>query len=345
MNHLDFRSDTVTRPTPAMMAAIAEAELGDAGRGDDPTVNALERRAAELTGKEAAIFVPSGTMANIAAVLAHVAPGEEIILEAAAHIYNSEGGGISALAGAVVRPLLAPDGVLDPMAVAAAIRRGSKENATRTRLLCVENTHSAAGGTVTPLDRMAGLHALTRDAGIVLHLDGARLFNAAVHLGCPAADICRHADTVMFCVSKGLGAPVGSLLAGGGEFITRARRKVRMLGGGMRQAGIVAAAGLVALRDPYAQAAIDHRTARSLATRLAGIDRRLVPSADVQTNIVNCRLDAFPEVVAAFAEELKERGILVLEAGGVARFVTHRHIDEDAVEACAAAVAEVIRGR
>ncbi len=275
MSHADFRSDTVTRPTAAMMAAIAHAELGDAARGDDPTVNELERRAAELTGKQAAVFVPSGTMGNLVAILSHVSPGDEVIVESTAHIYESEGGSISALAGAVARPVTSPGGVLDPADVAAAIRRGDKDNQARTRLISVENTHAAAGGTVTPPETMERLHALAAGAEIALHLDGARLFNAAVHLDSPAAGICRHADTVMFCVSKGLGAPVGSLLAGDDAFIARARRKVRMVGGGMRQAGILAAAGLVALSDPYAQPLSDHRTARSLAAGLVGIDPRL----------------------------------------------------------------------
>lgn len=343
MHYVDFRSDTVTRPTPAMMAAIARAELGDAARGDDPTVNELERRAADLVGKEAAVFVPSGTMGNLVAVLSHVGAGDEVIVESSAHIYDSEGGAISALAGAVVRPVSASNGVLDPAGVAAAIRTGEKDNLARTRLICAENTHNVAGGTVTPLDTMERLHALAAGAGIALHLDGARLFNAAAHLGCKAAEICRHADTVMFCVSKGLSAPIGSLLAGDGAFVARARRKMRMVGGGMRQAGIVAAAGLVALDDPYAQALSDHRTARSLAAGLARLDPRLVAPDAVQTNIVNCRLDAFSELVSGFAAELKERGVLVKQSGRTVRFVTHRHIDESAVETGLAAVAEILR--
>jgi threonine aldolase len=343
MDYVDFRSDTVTRPTQAMMAAIAAAEVGDAARGDDPTVNELERRAAELVGKQAAVFVPSGTMGNLVAVLSHVSPGEEIILESAAHMYNSEGGAVSGLAGAVVRPVTAPSGVLDPDVIAAVIKGEGKDNVARTRLICVENTHNAAGGTVTPLATMGRLHGLAAGAGVVIHLDGARLFNAAVHLDSSAADICRHADTVMFCVSKGLGAPVGSLLAGDDAFILRARRKVRMVGGGMRQAGIVAAAGLVALGDPYAQARSDHCTAGVLAAGLAAIDASLVVPQNVQTNIVNCRLDAFPELVPHFAVRLKERGVLVLQSGSVARFVTHRHIDEGAVERGLAAVADTLQ--
>lgn len=338
MNYLDFRSDTVTKPTAAMMAAIAEAPLGDASRGDDPTVSELEGRAAELVGKPSAVFVPSGTMGNIAAVLSHVLHGDEIILESGAHIYNSEAGSIAALAGAVARPLAGANGVLDPAEVASAIRSGVKENVARTGLLCVENTHNHAGGTVTPLETMGRLHEIAAGAGIALHLDGARLFNAAVHLGCSAADLCRHADTVMFCVSKGLSAPVGSLLAGDAEFILRARRKVRMLGGGMRQAGIVAVAGLVALSEPYMQARRDHRTARSLALGLAAIDARLVDLATVQTNIVNCRLDAVPGLASGFAAKLKEHGVLAKQSGLEVRFVTHRHIDEGAVETCLAAV-------
>jgi threonine aldolase len=338
----DFRSDTVTKPTAEMMAAIAQAELGDAGRGDDPTVNRLEAVAAELTGKEDALFVPSGTMGNLVAVLSHVAAGEEIIVEAGAHIYNSEVGAFAAVAGAMARPVAGEDGILDPVRVKAAIKQAVKANVAPTGLLCVENSHNSAGGAVMPLDRMAALYQVAKDAGIPVHLDGARLFNAAAFLDCAVADICQHTDSVMFCISKGLSAPVGSLVAGDTTFVAQARRKARMVGGGMRQAGVIAAAGLVALEDPLPGIHRDNRLARFLAEGLAAVDPGLVRLETVQTNIVNCYLDGFPACVPTFAAALKERGILVNQGGTKARFVLHRHLDEVAVEACIAAVKATI---
>ena len=341
---LDFRSDTVTKPTEAMMAAIAKAEVGDSARGDDPTVNRLEERAAELTGKEAALFVPSGTMGNLASVLSHVSPGAEVIVEAGAHIYNSEVASFAAVAGAMARPVAGDNGILDPAKVKAAIKGAGKANVASTGLLCLENTHNSAGGTVTPLDRMAALQGVAKEAGIPVHLDGARLFNAAAYLGCSAADICQYVDSVMFCISKGLSAPIGSLVAGSAAFIARARRNARMLGGGMRQAGIVAAAGLVALEDPLPGLRRDHRLARQLAEGLAAIDPGLVNLATVQTNMVNCYLDRFPAVVSTFTTSLKKRGVLVNQTGSKARFVLHRQLDEAAIAACLAAIEATIKG-
>jgi len=338
---VDLRSDTVTRPTPEMMAAIAQAEVGDAARGDDPTVQRLERRAAELVGKDAAIFVPSGTMGNLAAVTSHVQPGDEVILEADCHIYNSEVGGLAMVAGALPRPLPGRDGVLDPDDVRAAIKTGAKANAPRTGLLCLETTHNAAGGTALPLETMAALAAVAAEAGIPVHLDGARMFNAAHRLGCEVADICRHVDTVMFCVSKGLGAPMGSLLVGSREFIARAQKKVRMLGGGMRQVGLMAAAGLVSLDEPAPRLERDHQTARALAEGLAELHPSLVRLETVQTNLVNCHLGVFGNGASSFAAALKERGVLVNQSARVARFVTHRHIGDEEVAFALAAVRAV----
>ena len=199
----DFRSDTVTLPTPEMMAAVAKAPLGDSGRGDDPTVNELERLAVELTGKQAAIFVPSGTMANLSAIIAHECRGGEVIVEETAHIYNSEGGGLSAVAGAVARPVRGQYGMIDPADLKAAIRTGADPALAPTRLICLENTHNTAGGAVLPLDYMAAIHALAREAGVPVHLDGARLFNAAAYLDVPIREICRHADSVWFAFWPG----------------------------------------------------------------------------------------------------------------------------------------------
>jgi threonine aldolase len=254
MNHTrtyDFRSDTVTLPTAEMMQAIATARLGDSGRGDDPTVNELERLSAELTGKDDALFVPSGAMANLSAVIAHDCRGGEVIVEEQAHIFNSEGGALSVVAGAIPRPIKGNYGVLDPDDVKAAIKGTGDLALAPTRLICLENTHNASGGSVIPLDCMAAIYALAGEAGIPVHLDGARLFNAATYLGTPIGEICRHADSVWFALCKGLGGPVGAVLAGDKEFMIKARRAAKLLGGGMRQAGLIAAPGIVALRDPY----------------------------------------------------------------------------------------------
>lgn len=338
----DFRSDTVTKPTPAMMAAIAKAEVGDAARGDDPTVNELESFVARLTGKEAALFVPSGTMANLAALLVHVRPGDEVILDEKAHTYNSEVGSIAAVAGAIPRPVASQDGLLDPSDVAAAIRPGTTANVAPTGLICLENTQNTAGGTVVPLENMAAIHRVAKEAELPVHLDGARLFNAAVYLDRPVSELCQYADTAMFALSKGLGAPVGSMLVGTGEVIGRALKKVRMLGGHMRQAGIIAAPALVALEDPFPRLRRDHEMARMLAEGLGTIDESLVRIHTVQTNIVNCFVDGFASSAEGFVASLRKDGVFANFARTKVRFVTHAHIDEAAVEACLAAVKKVL---
>jgi threonine aldolase len=339
----DFRSDTVTLPTPEMMAAIAGAPLGDAARGDDPTVNELEGLAARLAGKDDALFLPSGTMANLAALLAHDVRSGEVIVEETAHIYNSEGGGLSTVAGAVVRPLRGQRGALDPDDVRAAIRGAADLALAPTRLVCLENTHNAAGGSVIPLESMAVIHQVCRHAGIPVHLDGARLFNAAAHLDVPILEICRHTDSLWFALCKGLGGPVGAILAGDGPFMTRARRAAKMLGGGMRQAGLIAAPSIVALKDPYGPLRRDHALARKLAAGLAAIDASLVETACVQTNIVNCFVDRFADDASAINRALRLRGILANSKRTKIRFVTHAQVDEAAVEAATRAFAEVIR--
>lgn len=326
-----------------MMAAIAAAPLGDAARGDDPTVNELERLAARLVGKDDTLFLPSGTMANLAALLAHEVRGGEVIVEEAAHIYNSEGGGLSAVAGAVARPLRGERGALDPDDVKAAIRGGANLALVPTRLVCLENTHNAAGGAVIPLESMAAIHRVSRHAGIPVHLDGARLFNAAAHLNVPILEICRHTDSVWFALCKGLGGPVGAILAGDGPFMTRARRAAKMLGGGMRQAGLIAAPSIVALKDPYGSLQRDHALARKLAAGLAAIDASLVDRERVQTNIVNCFVDRFADDAGEINRALRQRGILANSKRTKIRFVTHAQVDEAAVDAAARAFAEVIR--
>lgn len=327
----DFRSDTVTLPTPAMLAAIAAAPLGDSARGDDPTVRELEGLAAALTGKDDALFVPSGTMANLAAVIAHGCAGGEVIVEETAHLYNAEGGGLSAVAGAVPRPIKGRHGVMPAAAVRAAIQAASNPAVAPTRLICLETTHNASGGSVLPLEHMAEIRAIARAAGLPVHLDGARLFNAGAYLDVPVAEICRHVDSVWFAVCKGLGAPVGAVLAGSRDFMAAARRAARTLGGGMRQAGVLAAPAIVALQDPYPLLRRDHARARQLARGLAAIDASLVDPDRVQTNIVNCMVDRFADDAGEINRALRERGILANAKRTKIRFVTHYHIDDSAV--------------
>lgn len=343
MRILDFRSDTVTLPTAEMMAAVASARLGDAARGDDPTVNELEQQCCGLSGKDDALFLPSGAMANLSAILAHGCRGGEVIVEADAHLYNSEGGGLSVVAGAVPRPLKGHYGVLDPADVKSAIRNAADLALAPTKLICLENTHNASGGTVVPLDNLAAIHAVARDAGIPVHLDGARLFNAAAYLDVPIGTICRHVDSVWFALCKGLGAPVGAILAGNREFMIAARRAAKMLGGGMRQAGLIAAPAIVALRNPYPGHKRDHERAQMLARGLAGIDESLVDVDRVQTNIVNCHVGRFSDDAACFRKALAQRGVLTNSKRTKIRFVTHYHIDDAAVAAAVDHFSDVVR--
>ncbi|MBV9835825.1 MAG: low specificity L-threonine aldolase [Alphaproteobacteria bacterium] len=340
MRRHDFRSDTVTLPTPAMMAAIARAPLGDAARGDDPTVNELERLAAEITGKEEALFLPSGAMANLAALIAHDCRGGEVIVEEAAHIYGSEGGGLSVVAGAIARPIRGERGILAPSVIATAIRGSADLALAPTRLICLENTHNASGGRVMPLEVMAEIHAVARAAGISVHFDGARLFNAAAYLGAPIAALCQYADSVWFALCKGLGGPIGAILAGDAAFMRKARRAAKMLGGGMRQAGLIAAPAIVALQDPYDGHRRDHELARRLARGLAALRPGLLDAPEVQTNIVNCFIDD----AAAVTRRLGERGVLAIGRGRKIRFVTHRQVDDVSVDAAIAAFADILEG-
>lgn len=332
----DFRSDTVTRPTAAMREAMAGAEVGDDVFGEDPTVAQLEREGAAFLGMPAALFVPSGTMANQVAVHVHCRPGDELICEARSHVYFYEGGGAARLSGVQARTQPKDDGFLEPDDLPGLVR-ADDPHFPRSRLLVVENTHNMAGGRVLSPGRMTALVAKARQLGLLVHVDGARLVNAAVAAGAPPADLVRGVDSVSLCLSKGLGAPVGSLLAGSAEFVRAARRARKAFGGGMRQAGVIAAAGRIALREGPGQLARDHARARALAEAFAVLPGVQVDPARVETNILIVELTRHDP--AELVAHLRARGVLALVVGrGRVRFVTHRDLVDADVERCRAAV-------
>jgi threonine aldolase len=322
---LDLRSDTVTQPTEAMRAAMAAAEVGDDVYREDPTVNRLEAAAAAAMGKEDALFVPTGTMGNLLAVKCHTQPGDEVLLEQGCHILNFELGGACWFSGTVPRAVAAPRGLLTPDLVRANLRVGGPYYSLRTGLICVENTHNAGGGSVYPLEWLAGIRALAREYGLPVHMDGARLFHAALAQGTAAAELAAHADSVMFCFSKGLSAPVGSALCGSRAFIEQARRVRRVVGGGMRQAGVLAAAALVALETMVGRLGEDHATAQSLARGLSELPELRVDP--VETNIVVVWPEGGAAAAARWVAALRARGVLVSQlTPDSLRLVTHRHI-------------------
>jgi threonine aldolase len=329
---IDLRSDTVTRPTPAMRAAMAEAEVGDDQYGEDPTVNRLERRAAELLGKEAAVFVTSGTMGNLSSLLAHCGRGDEAIVGNESHILWFESGGASTLGGIPTFTVQTDRwGRLDPGAIADAIRP-TRAGYPRTGVVCLENTHNRCGGVVLEPGYMHEVREIAHGRGVPVHLDGARIFNAAASLGVPAAAIAAEADSVQFCLSKGLGAPVGSLVAGSADFIGKVRTQRKILGGAMRQAGVIAAAGLVAFDTMIERLPEDHTRARILADGLAEIEGIAIDREVVQSNIVVIKVDGVRDHTG-FIQRLKERGLLISNYGlRGARLVTHYEIDNDAIE-------------
>ena len=336
---IDLRSDTVTRPTPEMRAAMAAAEVGDDVYGEDPTVNLLERRAAEIFGREAALFVPSGTMGNQIGIRVHTQPGQEVIAESRAHILDWEMATTAVFSGCLVRAVHADRGILTWKHIESVIyARGAFRAATG--LIEIENTANLAGGSVTPLPVLEEIWAGARERKLPVHLDGARIFNAATALGVDVKTLTRGFDTVMFCLSKGLGAPVGSMLTGSAELIDRARLFRKALGGGMRQAGVLAAAGLIALEQMPARLHEDHANARLLAEALSNIENVVIDLDTVETNIVIFRLTgglSAAEIVA----RLKARGILASTLGpDMIRLVTHYDVDRAACIAAAEALTE-----
>ncbi|HLI83858.1 MAG TPA: GntG family PLP-dependent aldolase [Bryobacteraceae bacterium] len=342
---IDLRSDTVTRPTPAMRRAMMEAEVGDDVYGEDPTVNRLEQTAAEITGKEAALFVPTGTMGNTIAVKAHTRHGEEVICDSRSHVLNYELAMMAWFSGCVARPIPTERGILSWEQVRAEIRPLGPHWAP-TGLIAIENTHNMAGGTVYPLSTIREICAGAREHGLKVHMDGARVFNAAAALGVPVREIVAPVDTVMFCASKALGAPVGSLLAGPAETIAQGRLYRKRLGGGMRQAGVLAAAALVALSESPAGLQRDHTNARLLAEGLARIPGIQVNPADVETNIVIFDVSGTGLTSPEIGARLRERGVLI---NGIndrqMRAVTHYDVDRAGCQEALAALAEIAAAR
>jgi threonine aldolase len=338
---IDLRSDTVTKPTPEMRRAMADAEVGDDVYGEDPTVNRLERRAAEILGKEAAVFVPTGTMANTIGVKLHTEHGQEIICETRSHVYNYELAMMAWFSGCVARPVHAEDGILRWEQIRKSIRPLGPHWAP-TGLIEIENTSNMTGGTVYPLEVIHEICAGARERGLKVHMDGARVFNAAEYLGKPVREVVAEVDTVSFCLSKALGAPVGSMLAGTDEQMRRGRLYRKRLGGGMRQAGVLAAAGLIALEEHPRKLAADHANARRLAEALSRIPGIAVDPAKVQTNIVIYDVSGCGIPAAEFSARLKAKGVLMNAVGETQlRAVTHYDVSREDCELAAQAIAEV----
>ena len=333
---IDLRSDTVTRPTPAMRDAMARAEVGDDVYSEDPTINALEAAAAARMGKEAALYVPSGTMANLVALMTHCQPGDEVLLGDQAHIVRAEVGGAARLGGLLLTTIAnAPDGMLDPGAIRVAARNANLHHPPTT-LLALENTQNFCGGAVLSREQLEAQTGVAADLGLRTHIDGARIFNAEVATGTPVADLAASFDSASFCLSKGLSCPVGSLLCGDAAFIARARRTRKLLGGGMRQAGVLAAAGLVALDTMIDRLADDHRNARRLAAGLAELGFAIDPQT-VQSNIVALPVDD----AAAWRDGLAERGVLVsVLSARTGRLVTHADVSESEIDEALARIAQ-----
>ena len=345
MDIVDLRSDTVTRPSAAMRRAMAEAEVGDDVYGEDPTVNRLQERAAEIFGREAALFVPSGSMGNLIAIKVWTQPSNEVICEQRAHINQYELASMSAIAGCMPRTTPAPDGILTWDLIEPLIRPKTYYY-SQTGLVSLENTHNMHGGTVYPPAVTEDVCQRAHAAGLRVHLDGARIFNAAVALGKTVADITRNCDSVMFCLSKGLGAPVGSMLVGSSEFIQKAHIARKLLGGGMRQVGVLAAAGLIALEESPKNLHRDHENAKFLADGLAKMKGISLDPAKVMTNIVIFDVRATGRTAAEICSELGKKKILSGPTDKYSiRMVTHCDVNRAGIENALAAIAEVLSAR
>jgi threonine aldolase len=344
-DYIDLRSDTVTKPTPAMRKAMAEAEVGDDVYGEDPTVNALQGKVAELLGKEAAIFVASGTMANQLAIKAHTQPGDELIMEATSHPYNFEGGAIAAISGVQVYCIQGVRGILNASQIEAAIRPADHHYAV-TRLVCMENTHNRGGGSIYHLRNMQEIFGVAKAKGLSVHLDGARLWNASVATGVKLKEYAQCSDSVSVCISKGLGCPVGSLVAGSKEFVDRVHRFRKMVGGGMRQAGILAAAGIYALDHHVDRLKEDHDNAKRLALGLKEIRGIAVNPDHVETNIIIFGVAGTGMSSPAVRDAMQKEGVLMNALpGNEIRVVTHLDVSRDDIDKALAAFKKVILKR
>ena len=335
MQTFDFRSDTTTHPTENMRFAMANARVGDDVYGEDPTVNALEQKAADMLGKERGLYVTSGTMGNLLAVLAHCARGEEAIMGTMGHTFLHEAGGVSVVGGVVIHTIPnQADGTLALKDLEGALRNPDDAHEPISRLVILENTQNACGGIPLRLEYTESVAAFAREHGLFLHLDGARIFNAAVELGLPASKLVEPAESITFCLSKGLCAPVGSVLCGDAAFISRARRLRKMLGGGMRQAGIIAAAGIVALDEMVDRLAEDHRRAALLGDGLRSMAKVHLTKNSPQTNMVFFKLDESVGLsVSEFLGMMKQHGVLLMDSGPAEyRMVTHHDITDEGVE-------------
>ncbi len=344
MGTIDLRSDTITLPTPAMRDAIYNAELGDDVFGEDPTVNRLEQMSAERMGKEASLMVTSGTMGNLVCILTHCRRAEEVILGDMSHTFLYEAGGISALGGIFPHTIKnQPDGTMKLEDIEKAIR-GDNVHFPRTRLICFENTHNRCNGSAISLDYTNSVASLAKEHGLLVHLDGARIFNAAVALGVDVKELATKVDSLSFCLSKGLSAPVGSVICGSKEFIAEARRTRKILGGGMRQAGIIAAAGITALEDMVDRLKEDHGNARHLADGIAHISGLSIDSTEIQTNIVYFKVDDGQVTAEELVKELNKKGIKVLSLDPKQlRAVTHYGISAEDIEVTLKALGEVMK--
>jgi threonine aldolase len=333
MKVIDLRSDTVTKPSPEMRQVMARAVVGDDVLGDDPTINLLQEKVADLFQKEAALFVPSGTMANAVSILAHTRRGDEVIVEKEAHTFNYEAAGPAVLGGVQLNPLAGEQGILTALQIESVVRLADDVHQPPTRLICLENTHNRGGGKIYPLEDIEAISNFARKSGISMHLDGARLFNACVATGNAPSLYAQFFDSLMVCFSKGLGAPVGSIVMGSAAFIEKAHRYRKMLGGGMRQAGILAAAALYALEHNLERLEDDHHHAQRLAKALAVVDGFEIDPDSVETNIVIFKVKRSGKTAAEVVKMLDAKGVLMIPFGKyLVRAVTHLDVSAEDIE-------------